>query len=261
MQSFVRPVILMRPGAANDRLAGRLNNLGMNVWKWPAFTILPPEDSERVQQRLNHLECFDMVMLASPAAVAAAAVHVRKWPEHITLATIGQGTARAIRAVWGEDTHIVAPAGDSTDSGSEKLFQILKEQGFPARVLIVRGQVGREWLREQLIAHGTDVEVLPAYQRAPLELTTEQLSQLRSSLMGPSPIIYVTSTDAVGVLLHAVKGIRGAREWILKGDAITIHPRPQAQLVDVGFVNPGIVSAKDVEVTEEILKRLNQAKF
>ena len=73
MQSFVRPVILMRPGAANDRLAGRLNNLGLNVWKWPAFTILPPEDSERVQQRLSHLECFDMVFLASPAAVAAAA--------------------------------------------------------------------------------------------------------------------------------------------------------------------------------------------
>jgi uroporphyrinogen-III synthase len=128
-------------------------------------------------------------------------------------------------------------------------------------VLIVRGQVGREWLREQLIAHGTDVEVLPAYQRAPLELTTEQLSQLRASLMGPAPIIYVTSTDAVGVLLHAVKGIRGAREWIMKGDAITIHPRPQAQLVEVGFADPGIVSAKDEEVTEEILKRLNRTTF
>ena len=117
MQSFVRPVILMRPGAANDSLAGRLNNRGLNVWKWPAFTILPPEDSERVQQRLSHLECFEMVLLASPAAVAAAAFHVRHWPEHITLATIGQGTARAIRAVWGEDTHIVAPGGDSTESG------------------------------------------------------------------------------------------------------------------------------------------------
>ncbi len=256
-QTLTRPVILMRPGAANDRLAGRLVNLGMKVWKWPAFTILPPEDAERVQYRLNHLENFDMVMLASPAAVAAAAVHVRHWPDNVILATIGQGTARAIRAVWGEDTPVVAPAGDSKESGSEKLFEVLKARGFPARVLIIRGQVGREWLKEQLIAHGTDVEILPAYQRTPLELSTEQLSQLRASLMGPSPIIYVTSTDAVGVLLHAVKSIRGAREWLLSGDAITIHPRPQAQLEEVGFKNPGIVSAKDEEVTEEILKRLN----
>lgn len=261
MQPFVRPVIVMRPGAANDRLAGRLENLGMKVWKWPAFTIVPPEDPERVQQRLNHLECFDMVLLASPAAVAAAAVHVRQWPKHVKLATIGQGTARAIRSVWGEEISVIAPPGDSTESGSEKLFELLKTQGFPARVLIIRGQVGREWLREQLIAHGTDVEVLTAYQRVPLELSTEQISQLRASLLGPAPIVYVTSTDAVGVLLHALKGIRGAREWVMMGDAITIHPRPQAQLVEFGFRNPGIVSAKDEEVTEEILKRLNRTTF
>ena len=116
----------MRPGAPNDRLAERLGKLGMNVWKWPAFTILPPEEPERVKERLSDLTNFDMVLLASPSAVAASAVYVKKWPEHITLTTIGSGTARVIRAAWGPDTPVLYPEGETFESGSERLFELLK---------------------------------------------------------------------------------------------------------------------------------------
>lgn len=246
----------MRPGAPNERLSERLAKLGMNVWEWPAFTILPPEDPERVKGKLSDLSSFDMVMLASPSAVAASAVYVKRWPEHITLATIGSGTARVIRAAWGADTPVLYPEGETFESGSERLFELLKSRGFPTRVLIVRGQVGREWLREQLLAHGTDVEVLPAYQRVPLELSSAELNKLQSAVNGPAPIIYLTSTDAVGVLLHAVKTVAGALEWLQKGFVLTIHPRPKAQLEEVGFRNVALVSAKDEKVQEAIKKLL-----
>lgn len=256
MIHYRKPIILMRPGASNERLAERLNKLGMNIWKWPAFTILPPVDPERIGEKLSDLNSFDMVLLASPAAVAASAVYVKKWPEHITLATIGSGTARVIRAAWGADTPVLYPEGETFESGSEHLFELLKTRGFPARVLIVRGQVGREWLREQLLAHGTDVEVLPAYQRAPLELSTSELDKLQSSISGPAPIVYLTSSDAVGVLLHAVKTVPGALEWLQKGFVLTIHPRPKAQLEEVGFRNVALVSAKDEKVQQAIEKLL-----
>ena len=252
MIHYQRPIILMRPGAPNERLAERLGRLGMNVWKWPAFTILPPEEPQRVKERLSDLSNFDMVLLASPSAVAASAVYVKRWPEHITLATIGSGTARVIRSAWGEDIHVLYPEGETFESGSERLFELLKSRGFPSRVLIVRGQVGREWLREQLLAHGTDVEVLPAYQRAPLELSNYELERLQKAVTGPVPIVYLTSTDAVGVLLHAVKTVPGALEWLQKGFVLTIHPRPKAQLEEVGFRNVALVSAKDDRVQEAI---------
>ena len=224
MIRYQKPVILMRPGAPNDRLAEKLSRQGMNVWRWPAFTILPPEDPERVKNRLNDLSSFDMVLLASPSAVAASAVY---------------------------------PEGETFESGSERLFELLKNRGFPSRVLIVRGQVGREWLREQLLAHGTDVEVLPAYQRAPLELSTLELEKLQNAVkIFPAPIVYLTSTDAVGVLMHAVKTVPGALEWLQRGFVLTIHPRPKAQLEEVGFRNVALVSAKDDRVQEAILKLL-----
>ena len=137
-----QPVILMRPGAANDRLAAKLKADGIEAWCWPAFTITLPEDQELVSQRLSHLDDVDMVVLASPAAVAAVAHWVQKWPEHITLATVGEGTARVIRAAWGDDVPVIFPEGDAEKSGSEALFELLKHTQIPRRVLIARGQTG-----------------------------------------------------------------------------------------------------------------------
>ena len=57
------PVILIRPGAANDRLAAKLKADGIEAWCWPAFTITLPEDQELVAQRLAHLDDVDMVVL------------------------------------------------------------------------------------------------------------------------------------------------------------------------------------------------------
>ena len=141
-----RPVILTRPGAANDRLADLLEADGVEkVWRWPAFTITLPEDQDIVSDRFAHLDDVQMVVMASPAAVAAVAHWVRRWPEHITLATVGEGTAKVIKAAWGDDVKVLFPKGDAEHSGSEALFALVKKTGVPMRVLIARGQTGREW--------------------------------------------------------------------------------------------------------------------
>ena len=171
-----RPVILMRPGEANNRLAGVLRKEGIECWRWPAFRIELPgkEDCELVQERLDTLDDVEMVILPSPASVAAAAHWVKAWPAHITLATVGEGTAKVIRAAWGDDVKLVYPKGDAVDSGSEALWEILKHRGAPSRVLFLRGQTGREWLPEQFRSIGSDVITMCIYVRVPLELTPEQ---------------------------------------------------------------------------------------
>ena len=51
MATTHQPVILMRAGAANDRLADVLRGDGIQAWRWPAFTITLPEDEAPVAQR------------------------------------------------------------------------------------------------------------------------------------------------------------------------------------------------------------------
>ncbi len=256
MQNKLRPVVLTRPGAANDRLADLLEKDGLNVWRWPAFTITLPEDQAMVADRLTRLDDVQMVVMASPAAVAAVAHWVREWPSHITLATVGEGTAKVIRAAWGDSVKILYPEGDAEHSGSEALFALVKKHGVPARVLIARGQTGREWLSEQLIALGADVEKLAAYVRVPLELSSEQTQLLSRAVKGPSPVVYITSSDSVATMLHAVRSVPGAREWFVSGAAVTIHPRCADRLREAGFQHISIVGTDDDRVRQAVVDRL-----
>lgn len=243
-----RPLILMRPGEANNRLAARLESAGGEVWRWPAFAIRLPDETEQLERRLANLSDVEMVVLPSPSSVAAVAHWVRRWPDHVVLATVGEGTARAIRAAWGEDVRLLYPEGEAERSGSEALWRLVFQSGAPSRVLFLRGQTGREWLPEQFRRIGSDVEVHCAYVRVPLELSAHEAERLGRALSGPAPIVYITSTDAVEVLLHAVRVVPAARTWLLSGAALTIHPRVSARLAEAGFARIEVTSPDDSAV-------------
>lgn len=141
LRTTSRPVILMRPGEANNRLAELLEAQGIHAVRWPAFSIELPEETDHITERLSNLDDVEMVVLPSPASVAAAAHWVREWPEHITLATVGEGTARVIRAAWGPKVKLIYPEGDASHSGSEALWPLVQAHGAPSRVLFCEGRL------------------------------------------------------------------------------------------------------------------------
>ena len=230
LRTTSRPVILMRPGEANNRLAELLEAQGIHAVRWPAFSIELPEETDQITERLSNLDDVEMVVLPSPASVAAAAHWVREWPEHITLATVGEGTARVIRAAWGPKVKLIYPEGDASHSGSEALWPLVQAHGAPSRVLFLRGQTGREWLPEQFRRIGSDVVVLSTY--------------------------ILTSTDAVDVLMHAVRPVPNARMWITRGKALTIHPRVESRLREAGFQSIELTSPDENEVIARIRESL-----
>lgn len=255
---MLQPVILMRPGEANNRLAAALEVEGADVWRWPAFTIRLPSEQESVAARLSNLDDVEMVVLPSPMSVAAAAHWIKSWPPHVVLATVGEGTARAIRACWGDEVNLLYPEGDAAHSGSEALWELVCERGAPSRVLFLRGQTGREWLPEKFRSIGSDVVVLCTYVRDPIELSADELDVLSRAVSGSPPIIYITSTDAVEALMHAVRPVPGARDWIVKGWALTIHPRVVERLKEAGFSNVEVTSAEDSTVARRILEIIEE---
>jgi uroporphyrinogen-III synthase len=92
--------------------------------------------------------------------------------------------------------------------------------------------------------------------RVPIELTTQQIEDLQKAIHGPSPIIYITSSDSVATLLHAIRPVPGAREWFLHGAAVTIHPRCAERLREAGFVHVEITGTLDERVREHIVSNL-----
>lgn len=259
------PVILMRPGEANNQLASYLEEkLGQetDVWRWPAFTIeLPDEEGQRkVASRLANLDDVEMVVLPSPSAVTAVAHWVDHWPSHITLATVGEGTARVIRKAFGPDVKLLSPTGDAENSGSEALWDLVKRTGAPSRVLILRGQTGREWLPTQFRSIGSDVITLCTYVRVPIDLTPKQQRTLQHALEGPHPVVYITSTDAVDAFVHALHQVENAHQWALKGRAITIHPRVVGRLKQAGFRKITVTSTDVESVYENIYHQVAKTR-
>ena len=249
------PVIVTRPAEAGRRLTARLVAAGFDVRWWPAFEIAPAPDEDAVRSRLSALADVPLVLLVSPAAVAACAALLPNWPVGVAIAAVGAGTAEAARAAFGPAVEVVEPPPEAIESGSEALWQVLVERGLPHKVLIARAEHGREWLSQQLAAAGVEVERLAVYRRLPLALSDAEREQLAHSLSDLPPQILVTSSEAVDVLVEALAGVPGALEWAQRGRCLVIHSRIRQRLLEAGFADVDFVAAED----EAVIAKLESA--
>ena len=94
------------------------------------------------------------------------------------------------------------------------------------------------------------------YVRVPLELTPEQRSDILMAAHGPSPIIYITSTDAVDALFHAIRPVSEVRDWVTNGAAVTPHPRTVRRLQEAGFHHIEVTCTDDEVVASHIRANL-----
>ena len=93
--------------------------------------------------------------------------------------------------------------------------------------------------------------------RVPLELTAAQVTALSRAVVGPSPVVYITSSDSVATLMHAMRVVPGAREWFAHGAAVTIHPRCADRLREAGFTRIEIVGTDDERVRNAVMQCLS----
>ena len=242
------PVIVTRPAPAGPRLCESLQARGRQAWWWPAFEIAPLAEPQAVAARLARLSQDELVLVVSPAAVAALAGLLPCWPAGVRLAAVGEGTAQALFATFGAGIDLVRPADDASESGSEALWDELQKRELPQRVLIARAEHGREWLGARLEAAGVAVERLAVYRRLPGALDRAQGAQLAQALSGPPPEILVTSSEGVDVLLAELATQPGALEWARRGRVLAIHSRIIERLVAAGFDQTCLVAADDETV-------------
>ena len=150
-------VAVTRARAQASELASRLRALGAEVVEAPAIRIVP------LPGGAPDLDGTDLVCLTSPngvrllfarlaeAGLDARALHGR------TVAAIGPGTARALRA------HGIEPDVIPERSIAESLVEALRDVPV-TRALIARAAEARDVLPETLRARGAQVDVFPLYE-------------------------------------------------------------------------------------------------
>ena len=157
-------IVVTRPAQQSEKLAAALRAAGAHCIVFPTIEILAPLDASALHAVIDRLEQFDIAVFISPNAARAAmqAIKARRdWSEAVKAATIGHGGEREL-ARHGI-TDIISPARFD----SEGLLEMPALQTVAGRrIVIFRGDGGRELLGDTLRARGAAVEYVACYRRA-----------------------------------------------------------------------------------------------
>jgi uroporphyrinogen-III synthase len=207
-------VVITRPLAQARPLAERVAALGRTVELLPLLEIRPLADTAPLRAALAGLAApvpdYALAAFVSPNAIDAAFAHITQWPAGVTLAVLGEGSRAALAAhgVTPANAHIVSPA-DSAHSDSEHLLQTLDLAALRGRrVLIVRGESGRELMADGLRAAGAEVSVVAAYRRD-VPALTPALSATLQRLLAQQNDWIVTSSEALRGLMLLLEELGG----------------------------------------------------
>ncbi|MGE5651663.1 uroporphyrinogen-III synthase [Noviherbaspirillum sp. UKPF54] len=201
-----RPVIITRPLAQATPLAQRVRDIGRHAVVFPLLDIEPLPDQTQLRAELHDLRRYAMVAFVSPNAINAAFAILPSWPREVAIAVVGEGSRQALAAhgVTDANATIFSPK-DTERTDSQTLLEVLDIDALRGkRVLIVRGESGRELLADALRAQGVDVTPLPAYRRRAPALDDAGRGQLLSLLDAQGDWI-ITSSEALRILVEMVR--------------------------------------------------------
>ncbi len=155
-------ILVTRPARQAGGFAAKLAALGATPVIFPAIAILPPADAAPLARVHASLSDYDVAVFVSASAVEYGAPDPRRWPPTLAAFAPGPGTAEALAAVGIGGTCVPTTTFDS--EGLLALPEFADVAG--KRVVIFRGDGGREHLGDTLVARGARVDYVACYRRA-----------------------------------------------------------------------------------------------
>lgn len=190
-------VLVTRPEHQAEPLCRLLESHGAIAIRLPAMDIKPAGNPRQMMARLSPIEAFDLIVFTSLNAVRFGAPLLGQH-RGLKIAAIGSATARALAAAGLHAA--VTPIGGSD---SERLLSHPElECSGGRRVLLIKGEGGRELLREQLVRRGAHVAVAEVYKREAVTHDPEELTALEAKFAaGAIHVVTATSAEIADTLL------------------------------------------------------------
>ncbi|MBM3409875.1 MAG: hypothetical protein FJY25_21650 [Betaproteobacteria bacterium] len=227
-------VVLTQPLPRVEALAGTLSAHGHDVATL-AFTRVR---SLRVELLEARIVAFDWVVAVSPAALDELAVALaRRWPARGPgLALIGPGSVATLERLGWEvpPDRVLVPSGPPFDAAALLRTAPLSRPS-SLRVLVVRGDTGREDWIEALRRDGALVDVMALYEREPVVPDSGALAQLGRWRSSPMPVFCLFTQAGSAAALCALPEAAGLVGVQGQGIALAIHGRIADAARAVGF--------------------------
>ncbi len=187
-------IAVTRPRDQAAQLAQSIAQAGGVPLSFPLLEIEAAELTPVLREQLSRLTQVNLAIFISPNAVQHGMAALRavgiELPASLKIAAVGQGSAKALReqGVAG----VIVPAEQFDSEGLLALPELQQVAG--RRVMIFRGNGGRELLGDTLAARGAAVEYVECYRRG-------RPQQDGAALLAAAPdAVTVTSSEALGYL-------------------------------------------------------------
>lgn len=215
-----RGVLVTRPAHQAAHLAELIIAAAGKPVLFPVLEILDAADLQPLYALIDRLDSVDLAIFISPNAVNKAMNLIksrRELPTTLKIAAIGRGSSKELRHFG--ITDIIAP---TARFDSENLLEMPELQNVAGqRIVIFRGDGGREVLGDTLAARGASIEYAECYRRSRPDASAGGLLRQWSR----NEINAVTVTSAEGLRnLYDMLGKLG-RQWLKTTPVFVPHPR------------------------------------
>jgi uroporphyrinogen III methyltransferase/synthase len=225
---MTRRILVTRPAAQAGRLAGLLEQRGLETVMVPTVTVDAGSTAAELDAMLAELPGADWLIVTSANGAAALAARMaatgRGLPAGLRVAAVGPATARALQAA-GIEVHQV-PETYLTVAIADRLGDIVGR-----RIVLARADAATPQLRDALLARGASVEEVVAYRTTEGPAASRDL--LHAALQQPIDGIAFTSGSGVRGLVRLASNVDRARARALP--AFCIGPVTAAAARQAGF--------------------------
>jgi uroporphyrinogen-III synthase len=245
-----RGVVVTRPRETASGLAARIAEAGGRAILYPALEIDPPADAREAERAIDALERFDLAVFVSPTAAQKALALVagrgKAWPKGLRTAAVGQAS-RAELARLGV-ANAIAPESGADSEALLALPELAHCEG--KRVVVFRGEGGRELLGDTLRQRGASVSYAACYRRSPPRQDPAPLLEDWAA----GAVHALTSSSSAG-LTHLAQLLeeRGSAALLRETPAFVAHERVAAAARRLGARQVIACGPGDAEMVEALV--------
>lgn len=250
-----RTIVVTRPAGQAGLLAERIRAAGGEPILFPVLEIVDVEDLRPFYALADRLDEFDLAVFVSPSAVTKALNLIRArrpLPPRLRYAAVGRGSVRAL-AQFGVG-EVIAPR-ESFDSES-LLAQPEMHAVAGQRIVIFRGEGGRDLLGDTLIRRGARLEYAECYRRGRPHADSAPLMNAWGG-HGVDAII-VTSSEGVRNLYEMVGKLGQPR--LRKTLVVLPHERIAQTARTLGMSNILLTGTGDDALVTALIDRFTVAR-
>jgi len=219
-------LISSRPQGANVQLSDDLKNSEIKLLSFPLTEIHPLNNYQIFDGVIENIKTYQHIIFISTNSVHFFLERVKKLslqiPKNLIFSSIGPTTKLLLQKYLSVDVHSPIKTFDSEHLLKEKIYNNVEGQ----KILIIRGEGGRETLKNALEEKGATVNYGECYVRKYVDI---DLNQLKNDLVNYHHQFFLfSSTNSAKHFIHQLSNVDS--RWLQNIKIIVNHKKIEGLL-------------------------------